>query len=153
VPIFEQRETIRRHWPTLVVGIVAGSATAIACAWALASVLGLDASLRLSLVPRSISTPFAMTVSGQIGGVPELTAVFVILTGMFGAAIGELLLYSLPLSSALARGAAFGMAAHVVGSNRAHQIDREVGAIAGLVMVLGGIMNVLAAPLLARLLA
>jgi len=153
VPIWEQRKTIKRHWPALIIGIVAGSLTAIVSAWALARALDLDASLTLSLLPRSISTPFAMTVSGQIGGVPDLTAVFVILTGVLGAAIGEVMLYALPLRSPLARGAAFGMGAHAVGSNKAHQINNEEGAIAGLVMVLAGILNVLVAPLLARALA
>jgi putative effector of murein hydrolase len=149
VPIYKQRKTIRRHWIVLAVGVFIGSATAMVSAWGLAGIFGLDGTLRLSLLPRSISTPFAMTVSGQIGGVPDLTAVFVILTGVFGAAFGAAILYRLPLRSALARGALFGMGAHAVGSNRAHQINRDEGAIAGLVMVLAGIVNVLAAPLLA----
>lgn len=152
VPIYKQRQIIRRHWLILAVGVLVGSTTAMLSAWGLAGAFGLDGSLRLSLLPRSISTPFAMAVSGEIGGVPDLTAVFVILTGIFGAAFGETMLYWMPLRSALARGASFGMGAHVVGSNRAHQINREEGAIAGLVMVLVGILNVLAGPLLAHFL-
>ena len=120
--------------------------------YGLATALGLSGSLRLSLLPRSISTPFAMNVSGQIGGVPELTALFVILTGVFGATIGENLLRRLPVRSAMARGALFGMGAHAVGSNRAYQIDTEAGAVAGVMMILVGIANVLAAPALAQIL-
>jgi predicted murein hydrolase (TIGR00659 family) len=152
IPIYEQRGLIRRHWPVLAIGVVIGSATAMISAWMLASLLGLDDSLRLSLLPRSMSTPFAMTVSGDIGGVPNLTAVFVIFTGVFGAAFGEILLTWLPLRSALARGALFGMGAHGAGVAKAHQIGREEGSVAGLVMVLVGLLNVLAAPLLADLL-
>lgn len=152
VPIYRQREVIRRHWLVLAAGVLVGSGTAMLSAWGLAGMLGLEGSLRLSLLPRSISTPFAMTVSGEIGGVPDLTAIFVILTGVFGAAFGASILYWMPLRSPMARGALFGMGAHAVGSNRAHQIDRDEGAIAGLVMVLAGIVNVLAAPLLAHLL-
>lgn len=149
VPIYEQRGLIRRHWLLLVIGIVVGSSTAVASSWLLATLFGLDDSVRLSLLPRSLSTPFAMTVSGDIGGVPALTAVFVVITGVLGAAIGELLVNSLPLRSAIARGALFGMGAHGAGTAKAHQIDGEIGAIAGLVMVLVGLLNVLAAPLLA----
>lgn len=152
VPIYQQRTLIRRHWPELLIGVVAGSATAMLTAWLMASLLGLDGSLRLSLLPRSISTPFAMTVSGDIGGVPDLTAVFVILTGIVGAALGELLLARLPLRSSLARGALLGMGAHGAGTAKAHEIGREEGSIAGLVMVLVGLCNVLAAPMLASLL-
>jgi predicted murein hydrolase (TIGR00659 family) len=152
VPIYQQRRVIRRHWPILAIGVIVGSGTAMVSAWGLASMLGLEGTLRLSLLPRSISTPFAMTVSGEIGGVPDLTAIFVILTGVFGAAFGETMLYLMPFHSVLARGSLFGMGAHVAGSNKAHQINRDEGAIAGLVMVLAGIFNVLVAPLLAHVL-
>jgi predicted murein hydrolase (TIGR00659 family) len=151
IPIYEQRRIIRRHWPLLVTGAVAGSITAIVSSWALARGLGLDDELRLSLLPRSISTPFALPVSGTIGGTPSLTAVFVLVTGIFGAAIGESLLSWLPLRSVLARGALFGMGAHAFGTARAQQISEEIGAVSGLVMVFVGVLNVLAAPLLAWL--
>lgn len=149
VPIYEQRALIRRHWPVLVIGVVVGSVSAMTSAWLLADALGLGDQLRLSLLPRSISTPFAMEVSGDIGGVPDLTAVFVVFTGVLGAAIGELMLNVLPLRSTLARGALFGMGAHGAGVARAHELGSEEGSIAGLIMVLVGLFNVLLAPLLA----
>lgn len=148
VPIYEQRALIRRRWPLLLAGMIAGSLTAVATSWALAYVLGIDGELRLSLLPRSISTPFAMEVSGEIGGSPDLTAVFVVLTGIIGAAVGDIVLARLPLRSTLAKGALFGVGAHGAGTARAHQIGREEGAIAGLVMVLVGLMNVALAPLI-----
>ena len=150
VPIYEQRALIRRRWPLLLAGMVAGSLTAVATSWALAYVLGIDGELRLSLLPRSMSTPFAMEVSGEIGGIPDLTAVFVVLTGIIGAAVGDIVLARLPLRSALAKGALFGVGAHGAGTARAHQIGREEGAIAGLVMVLVGLMNVALAPLIVQ---
>jgi len=149
IPIYEQRALIRRHWPVLVVGVVAGSTTAMLSAWVLAGMLGLGGALRLSLLPRSMSTPFAMAVSGDIGGVPELTAVFVVLTGILGAALGEVMLARLPIRSALGRGALLGVSAHGAGTAKAYEIGREEGSIAGLVMVLVGLLNVLAAPALA----
>lgn len=152
VPIFEQRAMIRRFWAVLAMGVVAGSGTSMLTAYGLASLLGLGGDLRLSLLPRSVSTPFAMVVSGDIGGVPDLTAVFVVCTGVFGAAFGEALLLWLPLRSSLARGALFGMGAHGAGVAKAHQLGAEEGTIAGLVMVMVGLVNVLAAPMLAMVL-
>lgn len=152
IPIYEQRAMIRRYWPVLGFGILVGSSTAMLTAWALASLLSIDGTLRLSLLPRSISTPFAMAISQNIGGVPDLTALFVVITGVLGAALGETLLQILPLRSSLARGALFGMGAHGAGVAKANQIGREEGSIAGLVMVLVGLVNVLAAPLLSVLL-
>ncbi|TDE35438.1 LrgB family protein [Antarcticimicrobium sediminis] len=148
VPIYEQRTLIARHWPVLLVGMIAGSLTSILTSWGLASLLGLDSALRLSLLPRSISTPFAMEVSGDIGGAPNLTAVFVVITGIAGAAMGDMILARMPFVSAMARGAMFGVAAHGAGTARAHQIGATEGAISGLVMVLVGVMNVLLTPVI-----
>ncbi len=150
LPLWEQRALIRRHWLLLGAGAVAGSAAAMLSVWLLATLLGLRGRLLLSLLPRSMSTPFAMTVSAAIGGRPDLTAVFVVITGVLGSALGDLLLLALPLRSRLARGALFGMGAHGAGVARAHGIGREEGSIAGLLMVLVGVLNVLLAPLLAH---
>lgn len=152
IPMYEERALIRSHWPLLVVGALAGSLTAVAFSWFACRWLGLNENLRLSLVPRSISTPFAVFVSEQIGGTPPLTAVFVLVTGICGGTLGELLLNCLPLRSALARGALFGMGAHGFGAAKAHQLNREIGSVASLVMVFSGLLNVLAAPLLAHFL-
>jgi predicted murein hydrolase (TIGR00659 family) len=152
VPIYEQRALIRRHWPVLLAGMVVGSLVAMATSWGLAAALGLSGAIQLSLTPRSMSTPFAMQVSGEIGGIPDLTAIFVVLTGVFGAVIGEFLLARMNLRSALARGALFGVGAHGAGTAKAHQIGQVEGAVSGLVMVLVGLLNVLAAPALAHFL-
>jgi putative effector of murein hydrolase len=102
--------------------------------------------------PRSMSTPFAIAVSGDIGGVPALTAIFTIITGISGAALGEVILYWLPVRSALARGVLFGMGAHGAGVAKAHQIGSEEGSIARLAMVLVGLLSVISAPFVAHLL-
>ena len=152
LPIYDHRHLIRRHWPVLVLGILVGSTTAILSAWGLAQALGLDDSLCRSLLPRSVSTPFAVTVSSKVGGIPEMTALFVIVTGILGAALGEAMVRHLPLRTTLARGALLGMGAHAVGVAKAHQLGAEEGSIAGLIMILVGITNVMAAPFVAGLL-
>jgi putative effector of murein hydrolase len=149
VPIYQQRAVIRRHWPVLLAGVVAGSATSMLSAWGMASLLHLPGAVRLSLLARSMSTPFAVVVSSDIGGSPDLTALFVIVTGVFGAALGEIMLARLPIRSTLTRGALLGMSAHGAGTAKAHEIGPQEGSIAGLVMVLVGVLNVFAAPLLA----
>lgn len=57
IPIFQQRATIRRYWPVLLVGVVMGSSSAMLSAWGLAHLLGLNDAISLSLMPRSMSTP------------------------------------------------------------------------------------------------
>ncbi|WP_285417682.1 LrgB family protein [Pseudomonas sp. efr-133-TYG-5] len=152
VPIWQQRRLLVRHWSALLLGMLAGSAASVGTSFGLARLLALDSAVTLSLLPRSITTPFAMPLAQDLGGVPELTAVFVMFTGVFGAMLGGVLLKWLPLRSALARGALFGVGAHGAGVSRAHEVGGEEGSVAGLVMVLTGLLNLFAAPLLASML-
>lgn len=152
IPIYEQRALIRLHWPVLLIGAIVGSLTSIFSSWTLATFLGLDDNLRLSLLPRSISTPFAMEVSHGIGGTPDLTALFVIMTGILGAIIGEFILARLSFNSALARGSFLGVGAHAAGTAQAHKIGNTEGAVASLVMILVGLLNVLFLPPISHLL-
>jgi len=145
IPIHRQRQMIRRHWPLLCVGVLVGSLLAIASSWALASLFHLSPEMRMSLLPRSVTTPLAMDASSRLGGIPEMTAVFTALTGLFGAAMGETLLSFLPFRSALARGALLGMGAHGAGVAKASELGHEEGVVASLIMIFAGLLNVMLA--------
>jgi predicted murein hydrolase (TIGR00659 family) len=149
MPIYEQRRLIQRHWPVLIIGVLAGSGLAFGSSWLFARILGLEPLLRASLLPRSVSTPFALDFARKVGGIPELTATCVVITGLLGASMGELILKWLPLRSPMARGAMYGMGAHGVGTAKARQLGEVEGSVASLTMVLAGLVSVLAAPLLA----
>ena len=149
VPIYEHRALIRRHWPTLAAGVGFGCLLAFGGSWLLSGLLGLPSGMRLSVLPRSFTTPFAMDFAKQVGGAPDLAAVCVIATGVLGASLGGMLLKVLPLRSALARGAMLGMGAHGAGVARALEEGEEEGAIAGLVMILAGVTCALVGPAIA----
>lgn len=147
LPIYEQRELLRRYWLVLMIGALVGSSISLFSAWLLARGLQLSPELQRSLMPRSVTTPFAVTVSGRLGGLPDLTAAFVVATGVLGAAMGSGLLRYLRLRSGIARGALFGMGAHGAGVARAREIGEQEGTVAGLVMVLAGLLNLALMPI------
>jgi predicted murein hydrolase (TIGR00659 family) len=149
LPIYEQRQLIRQHWGILVIGVLAGTTLAFASSWLLAWALGLSPLLRLSLLPRSVTTPFALEFVNRVGGAGELTATCVVITGLLGASMGELLIQWMPLRSAFARGALFGMGAHSVGTAKAREVGELEGSVAGLTMVMAGLLSVLLAPIAA----
>ena len=151
LPIYRHLLMRLRHWPVMLAGVGTGAAIAFASSWALARLFGLSADLQLSLLPRSVTTPFALEFVHMVGGIPELTAASVVITGLLGAFLGEVLLVSLPIRSAMARGTLFGMGAHAIGTAKARQVGAIEGSVAGLTMVLAGLLSVLVAPLLALL--
>jgi putative effector of murein hydrolase len=104
------------------------------------------------VAPKSVTAPIAMGVSREIGGLPELTAVVVIATGVAGAVLVTPLMDALGIRDWRARGFAAGLAAHGIGTARALQVNPVAGTFAGLALALNGLVTALVAPLLFRLL-
>ncbi|WP_225033862.1 MULTISPECIES: LrgB family protein [Paraburkholderia] len=151
VPIYEYRDLLRRHWISLTVGVTVGIVVAVGGSLALSKLLHLSPELQRSLMTRSVSTPFALAVSDKIHAPKDLTALFVIATGVCGMLFGELVLALMPLRTRLARGALFGAAAHGVGTAKARELGSEEGVVASLTMMIAGVVMVLLAPLLGML--
>ncbi|HZZ11014.1 MAG TPA: LrgB family protein [Paraburkholderia sp.] len=151
VPIYEYRELLKQHWISLTVGVTVGIVVAVGGSLILAKLLHLSPELQRSLMTRSVSTPFALAVSDRIHAPRDLTALFVIATGVCGMLFGELVLGLVPLRTRLARGALFGAAAHGVGTAKARELGSEEGVVASLTMMIAGVVMVLLAPMLGLL--
>lgn len=151
VPIYEYRELLKRHWISLTVGVTVGIVVAVGGSLALSKLLHLSPELQRSLMTRSVSTPFALAVSDKIHAPKDLTALFVIATGVCGMLFGEIVLALVPLRTRLARGALFGAAAHGVGTAKARELGSEEGVVASLTMMIAGVVMVLLAPLFGML--
>ena len=124
-----------------------GRGSAVALGWA----VGLPHDVVLSLAPKSVTAPVAMGIAEKIGGIPALSAVFAVLTGMIGALSGKYLFDSCASPPWPARGFALGTAAHGIGAARALQVDADAGAYAGLALGLQVVLAALLMPLVFRL--
>lgn len=58
----------------------------------LCKLFGLSDELAASLIPKSVTTPIAMEISQQQGGIVSITVAAVIVTGIFGAIFAPTLL-------------------------------------------------------------
>jgi putative effector of murein hydrolase len=152
IPLYRQLQTVRRTLPALLLAIVAGSATASISAVLIARLAGGSTQTLLALAPKSVTTPVAMGITERLGGLPSLTAVLVILTGILGAMLGPLLLDLLRVRDKRARGTALGTASHGIATARAMQISEIAGAFAGLAMGINALATALLLPLLWKLL-
>jgi len=146
VPLYRQLPALRRAWPAVLAGILVGSSVALASSVLIARWLGASPATQLSLAPKSVTTPIAMAISDHIGGEPALTAVLVILTGVFGAVAGSGILNLGRVRAPAARGLALGTAAHAFGTTRALQEGETQGAFAGLAIGLAGLVTALLTP-------
>ncbi|HEY5283911.1 MAG TPA: LrgB family protein [Polyangia bacterium] len=151
VPLARELPRLKRLlWP-IVAGLLAGNLSAACSAILLAKILGASRSVTLSLAPKSVTTPIAMGISEKIGGLPSLTAVLVIATGVIGAVIGPWFLDRLDIRDPAVRGTAMGVGAHGLGTASIYQESSEAGAFSGLAMGLSGLITALMLPLLVKL--
>lgn len=150
VPLYRQLGQLLRSAGALAAGLLAGSAAAILASLGIGWALGASRQTIMSLAPKSVTSPIAMGIADQIGGLPSLTAVLVILTGIAGAVGGAWLLDRLRVTDERARGVAMGTASHGIGTARALQMGEVTGAFSGLAMGLNGIATALLTPILVR---
>lgn len=152
VPLYRQFHHVRRSALAFGVALGCGSVTAVLSAVAIAWLLGASRETLLSLAPKSVTTPVAMGIAEQIGGLPSLTAVLVILSGITGAVLGTYTLNLVRVKDFRARGTAMGVAAHGIGTARAFTVNEVAGAFSSLAMGLNALATAVLVPVLMALL-
>lgn len=146
IPLYKQLETIKRVMLplllSLLIGVFVGAITAIY----IGKLFGASKPTLLSLAPKSVTSPVAMSIAEHIGGLPSLTAALVVSTGIVGAVFGPSLLKALKIDDTRAMGVALGVTSHGIGTSRAFQLSAQMGAFAGLSMALAALANALLLP-------
>ena len=132
--------------------IILGSVFAVLISYGLGLLFGLDSVTIASLMPRNVTAPIAMGISELIGGIPSLTAIITIITGIIGASLGTFTLDILRVKNMAARGFGIGLASHGIGTARAMSRNQTAGVFAAVAMGLSGIVTSLIVPLVFQLL-
>ena len=148
IPLYTHFGRVKAMLLPIVVGLGAGSLTAAFSALLVAKALGASVATQLSLAPKSVTTPIAMGIAEQIGGLASLTAVFVILTGIVGSIGFPLLFRVLKIRDHAVQGFAVGLAAHGMGTARAFLFSEEMGAFSALAMGLNGLLTAVLLPII-----
>jgi len=146
LPLYRELPVLRRHLMPIALSLLAGLVVTVASTLLIAQLAGLDEVVQRSIAAKSVTAPVAMGIAERIGGVPSLTAVFAILTGVFGAVVALPLLSLLKVRDDAAKGLAIGLVAHGIGTARALGISERAGAYSGLAMALSATLSAVALP-------
>jgi predicted murein hydrolase (TIGR00659 family) len=141
VPLYKQARKLRKHLLPITAAVAIGSACGIASAAAFVKLAGGSDPILRSMLPKSVTTPISIELSRQLGGVPELTAVFTVLAGLIGSVAGPQLLRLCGIRGDLAIGLAIGTSSHGIGTARLVRESELQGATSGLAMALAGIIT------------
>jgi len=150
IPLYQQARRVKAMLLPVIAGLLAGSLTAILSAVAVGRLFGASLPTQLSLAPKSVTTPIAMGIAERIGGIPSLTAVLVIVTGVLGAVGARYVFDAMKVRDPAIRGFAIGIASHGIGTARAFQVNEQSGAFAALAMGLNGALTALLLPFIAH---
>ena len=147
--IYRQLELLKKNF-LLVLGCLAGCVTSMGSVYLLCRLFGLDESLTASLLPKSVTTPIAMEISEQAGGIVPITVAMVVITGILGAVAAPLLIRVFHVKNPVAAGVGLGAASHAVGTSKAIELGEIQGAMSGISLSISGILTVLISLFLPR---
>lgn len=143
--VYGQIKQLKRHLLPVVAGCFMGSCASVISVIALCRLFGLDETMTASLIPKSVTTPIAMELSAQGGGVPAFTVAAVIFTGILGNLCAPALARLFRVKDPVAAGLAIGACSHAMGTARALELGETEGAMSGLAIGLCGLATTILA--------
>ncbi|MDR2488025.1 MAG: LrgB family protein [Desulfovibrio sp.] len=152
LPLYRYRAVLKRRAAVLIGSVAVGSLLTMLSATLISKIGGLPREVVISIMPKGVSVPFTLEISQMYGGVPALAAAFVVATGTLGAVIGGWQMTFCGIIDPVARGLAHGTAAHAQGTATALIEGEQQGAMAGLAMILAGILTAVFSPMVVFLL-
>ncbi len=143
VSIYTRVELLKKNWLPILVGCTAGSLTSMGSVLLLCRLFGLDETMTVSLLPKSVSTPIAVSISESHGGLVPITVVAVIITGILGSILAPWLIRIFRVKDSVAAGLAIGACSHAMGTSKAVELGETEGAMSGLAIGICGIVTVI----------
>ena len=142
VPIYKNWQILRLNWKPIIAGTMAGSFSSIVIVFALCKLFKLEESLTLSLLSKSVTTPIAVGITEQLGGIVPIAIAAVIFSGITGNIMAPFLVKVFRVEDPVAQGIGIGTASHVIGTTRAITMGELQGAMSGLAIGLSGLWTV-----------
>lgn len=147
VPLYKQFNLLKKNFIPIISGIFVGSLIGIVSIILLSKLFGLDKVLTISLIPKSVTTPIGIEISSQLGGIPSVTVLAIVITGIIGAIISPVLFKIFKINNPIAIGIGIGTASHALGTSKALEMGETEGAMSSLSIGIAGIITVFLAPL------
>lgn len=147
IPLARNLKHVRRVLPAVSAAVLVGASVSMLSGVALVRILGGSRAVAMSMAPKAATTPIAIALSQQLGGVPALTAVFAIAGGVTAAVAGQQLLSQMGIVDPKAHGMASGVAGSGVAAAQAATLGGTAAAFAALGIALNGVVTSLLTPL------
>ncbi|MDO4292672.1 MAG: LrgB family protein [Eubacteriales bacterium] len=143
VSIYTKAELLKKNWLPVTVGATCGSLASMGSVYLLCRLFRMDEAMTVSLIPKSVTTPIAVSIAEGQGGMVPITMVAVIFTGILGSIFAPLMIRLFRVKDPMTAGVAIGACSHAVGTSRALELGETEGAMSGLAIGVCGVLTVL----------
>ena len=149
VPLYQQLNLLKKNLKAVAAGILSGVLTSILSVLGLSYLFGLSHDMYVTLLPKSITTAIGMGVSEELGGIVTITVAVIIITGVLGNMIADVVYRVFRIKEPVAKGLALGTASHAIGTAKAMEMGPVEGAMSSLAIAVAGLLTVIFASVFA----
>ncbi len=150
-PLYKQRKVLMNHIYVILGGVFFGATAGMFSGFLFGKLAGVTDELAVSILPKSLTTPVAVQISEELGGIPALTAVFVMIAGLTGAILGPLILKLFKIKNPVSKGIAMGSASHAIGTSKAFEFGELTFSMSSVSMTLSAIFGSVLGPIFMHL--
>ncbi len=151
VPLYEQLGLLKKNLKAVAAGILSGVIASVVGVFALCKLFGMNHQQYVTLLPKSITTAIGMGVSEELGGIVTITVAVIVITGVLGNVIADLVYKVFGIEEPVAKGLALGTASHAIGTAKAMELGMTEGAMSSLAIAVAGLLTAVLAPVFSGL--
>ena len=144
IPLYKNRHDLMKNFVPIMGGVLASIITTFVSVIVLCKLFGVDETIMLSLLSKSITTPMAIESTKLLGGNEAITVLAVVITGLIGAALAPIVIKLSKIKNNIAKGIGIGSASHAIGTTKAVEMNEDAGAASGLSIGVTGLLTIIA---------
>lgn len=152
IPVYKNISILKDNLKEILISCTVGMVAGIISILLVALVFQMDSYMLKSVLAKSVTTAIAMDITEIIGGNVSIIVGSVVLTGIYGVVICDVIFKLFKINSPFARGLALGASSHAMGTAESVSRNDIQGAMSSLAMVVCGILIAILVPVTANVL-
>ena len=151
IPLYRQFSKLKENALAIVLGILGGILANAIFVFGMCAFFKINNAEYVSLLPKSITTPIAISLTNQNGGIESVTILMVSIAGNMANIFGIIFCRIFRITEPVACGLACGTSGHAMGTAKAFEMGELQGAMSGLSIAVCGLLSVVILPFFVKL--
>ena len=151
IPLYSKLTLLKDNFKAIMSGLIAGVLTSLISILVMSMLFHLKHEYYVSMLPKSITTAIGIGVSEELGGISTITTAVIIVTGVFGNVMADIVYKVFKVTNPIAKGIGLGDSAHAIGTSKALEMGETEGAMSSLSIAVAGIITVIFASFFSKI--